>query len=103
MPVAAPPCSPDPTARIIGGSTSGCNAAPAAKPKPCSWIFEPEVLVPEMADAGEHHRDTCGVRGGDDLFVAHRPAGLDDRGNSRLDRRLEPVGKREKGVRGEHR
>src|SRR5260370_17811171 len=60
-------------------------------------------LMAKMADAGEAHRDAGGVRRGDALFVAHRPSGMDHRGDSRLDRRFEPVGKGEEGVRGEHR
>ena len=35
--------------------------------------------VPEVADAGEHHRDAALVGGGDHLLVAHAAAGLDHR------------------------
>jgi hypothetical protein len=33
----------------------------------------------EVPHAGEHHRHAVLVGGGDDLLVAHRAAGLDDR------------------------
>jgi hypothetical protein len=55
-------------------------------------------LVAEMADAGEYHCDPGGVRRGDDFFVAHRPAWLDNCGDPRLDRRFEAVGKGKEGV-----
>ena len=38
----------------------------------------PVASVPEMPLAGEDHRQPAFVGGGDDLFVAHRPARLDD-------------------------
>ena len=40
-------------------------------------------LVPEVPALGEDHRDAGLVGGGDDLVVAHRAAGLDDRGDAR--------------------
>ena len=43
--------------------------------------------VAEVAAAGEDHRDAGRVGRRDDLVVAHRAAGLDDRGDARLDRR----------------
>src|SRR4051812_23312341 len=57
--------------------------------------------VLEVAAVREDHRDAGRVRGVDDLEVALRPAGLDDRGHARVDRRLGAVGEREEGVRGE--
>ena len=59
--------------------------------------------VPEVADAGEHHRDAGGVGGCDDLGVAARAAGLDRRGGAGPDRRFEPVGERVERVRGDDR
>lgn len=47
--------------------------------------------VPEVAPVREHHRDAGGVGGLDDLVVADRAAGLDDRGDARVDRELGPV------------
>src|SRR5690606_25574227 len=38
--------------------------------------------VTEVALAGEHHRQAVLVGGGDDLVVADRAAGLDDRGDA---------------------
>ena len=35
--------------------------------------------VPEVAHAGEHHRQPVFVGGGDHFGIAHRTAGLDDR------------------------
>src|SRR5712671_1812359 len=61
------------------------------------------TLVPEVADAGEHHRDAGGVGGGNDFGVAARAAGLDRRGGAGGDRRFEPVGERVESVRGDHR
>ena len=40
--------------------------------------------MPEMAHAGEDHREARGVGGGDHLVVAHRAAGLDHRGRAGL-------------------
>ena len=38
--------------------------------------------MPEMPDAGEHHRQAQPVRGLDHFVVAHRSAGLDHRGRA---------------------
>jgi hypothetical protein len=62
------------------------------------YLARPNDLVAEMADAGKYHCDPGGVRRGDDFFVAHRPAWLDNRGDPRLDRRFEAVGKGEESV-----
>ena len=56
-----------------------------------------------MPHAGEHHRDARLVGGGDHLVVAHRAAGLDDRGRAGLDRREQAVGEGEEGVGGDDR
>ena len=54
-------------------------------------------------DGGRDHRHPRGVRGGDDLLVAHRPAGLDDRPDAGVDRELRAVGEGEEGVGGQRR
>jgi len=59
--------------------------------------------VPEVADAGEHHRDAGLVGGGDHFGVAARAAGLDRGGGAGGDRRFEPVGERVERVRGDYR
>ena len=58
-------------------------------------------LVLEVAAVREDHRDAGGVGGLDDLVVAHRAAGLDDRGDAGVDRELRAVGEREERVGGE--
>ncbi len=53
-------------------------------------IFDTEkngaLLVPEVTPAGEDHRDAVLVGGGDDLVVADRATGLDNRDSSGFDR-----------------
>jgi MFS-type transporter involved in bile tolerance (Atg22 family) len=45
------------------------------------------LLVPELADAAEHHGDAGRVRRGDHVLVVDRTAGLDDRRGAGLDNR----------------
>jgi hypothetical protein len=93
---AAPPARPAPAPKRAGGPASGTiivsiaaalliagGFALAARRRPAS--------VPEVAPVREHHRDTGAVGGLDDLVVADRAAGLDDRGDARVDRELGPV------------
>ena len=54
--------------------------------------------VAEVAHPGEQHREAGLVGGGDDLVVADRAAGLDDRGRAGFGRREQPVGEGEEGV-----
>ncbi len=51
--------------------------------------------MPEVPHPGEDHRNPRRVGGGDYFGVAHRAAGLDDRGRAGLDRLQEAVGERE--------
>ena len=55
--------------------------------------------MPEVAPAGEKHRDTVFIGGLDDLIIPHRASGLDDRYGPRFDRGIEPVPERKEGVR----
>ena len=57
----------------------------------------------EVAAVGRDHRRAGGVDGGDDVLVAHRAGGLDDRRDPGVDRELGAVGEREEGVGGERR
>ena len=57
----------------------------------------------EVAEVGGDHRHAGRVDGGHDLLVAHRPAGLDDRADARVDRQLRAVGEREVRVGGQRR
>jgi hypothetical protein len=57
--------------------------------------------MPKMARPREHHRNPRGVGDGDHVGVAHRAAGLDDRGRARFDCREQAVGEGEEGVRGD--
>src|SRR3954468_19058781 len=50
-------------------------------PEPMTRIF---MSVPEVPHAGEHHRHSPFVGGGDHLIVAHAAAGLDDRASAGL-------------------
>ena len=54
-------------------------------------------LVAEVADAGEDHGEVEAIGGGDDVFVAHRAARLNDGRRSGLRHDFESVGKREEG------
>ena len=56
--------------------------------------------VPEVSRAGEDHRDTALVGCGDDLVVAHRPAGLDDAGRAFVDDHVQAIAEREEGIAG---
>src|ERR1039458_4235966 len=47
--------------------------------------------MPEVAHAGEDHGHAQLIGGGDDFFVAHRAAGLDDGGGSGSGDRFPPV------------
>jgi hypothetical protein len=55
--------------------------------------------MPEMADAGEHHRDAALVGRGDHLVVANAAARLDDRRGTVVGDDVEPVAKRKERVR----
>lgn len=57
----------------------------------------------EMAGAGEHHGEAFAVRGVDHFLVAHRAAGLYDRGGAGGGGGQQTVGEREEGVRRDHR
>ena len=65
--------------------------------------FSGSLLVPEVAHAGEDHGQAGFVGGRDHLVVAHRAAGLDDRGGAGFGRGQQPVGEGEEGVRGDDR
>ena len=54
--------------------------------------------MPEMARAGEDHRDVARVGGGDDFGVAQRTAGLNRGGRTGLGGGDQAVGKREERV-----
>ena len=68
--------------------TTGRNAAPAS--------------VEEVPGPGQIHRDPRGLRGRDDLGVAHGAARLDHGPDARAGQHLEPVGEREERVGGAH-
>src|SRR5690606_4359340 len=59
--------------------------------------------MPEMAHAGEHHRDAALVGGGDDLVVAHRAARLDDGRRADVGDDVEAVAERKERVGGDDR
>ena len=78
----------DPAAETVGAAIVAAlliagGFALAARRRPAS--------VPEVAPVREHHRDAGTVGGLDDLVVADRATGLDDRGDARVDRELGPV------------
>ena len=54
--------------------------------------------MPEVADAGEHHRDAALVGGGDHFVVAHAAAGLDHRDGAVVGDDVEAVAEREERV-----
>src|SRR6266513_2343880 len=62
-----------------------------------------EASVPEVADAGRHHRHAGGLGGGGHFRVADGAAGVDDGGDARRDRLLDGVRKREERLGGHDR
>src|SRR5438874_13691640 len=64
----------------------------------CSGAVIGAGSVPEVANAGQHHRDAALVGGGDDFVVAHAAAGLDHAGGAGIADDVEPIAKREEGV-----
>jgi hypothetical protein len=54
--------------------------------------------VPEVSHPGRDHRDARGIGGRDDLGVANRAAGLDDRRGAGRDDRLHAIREREERV-----
>ena len=54
--------------------------------------------MPEMADAGEHHRQSALVGSFDDVVIAHRSARLNDRSDASFRRGNETIGKRKEGI-----
>ena len=55
-------------------------------------------LVPELPLSSEHHCDAVFVGRGDYVRVAHRTAGLNDRGTSRVSRLIYTVTEWDEGV-----
>src|SRR5690606_32302830 len=81
--------TPHPSSRTY---PSGCHSP--------NLRFGDETSVPEMPLAGQDHGQALLVGRRDDLFVADRSAGLDDRGGAGVGRRVEPVAEGEEGVAG---
>src|ERR1051325_1821999 len=67
---------------------------PADRPR--SLLTTPSV--PELPHAGEHHRDSALIGGGDYLGVLHRAPRLDDGAHPRARRFFYPVGERKERV-----
>src|SRR5206468_2686421 len=66
-------------------------------PPPTTRIF---MSMPEVANAGEQHREAAFVCGGDHFRVAHAAAGLNHGGGAVLGHHIEPVAKRKEGIGG---
>jgi uncharacterized integral membrane protein len=77
-----------PSGRIRGAPATARVTAPSP--------WRRFALVPEVAHAGEDHRQAGLVGGGDHLVVADRAARLDHRRGARLDRRQQPSAKGKK-------
>ena len=104
----------DPPQRRCAGAIAWPDPSPQRKPGSLATETliesDPSVRwdddrgsVPEVAHAGEHHRQPGVVRRRDHLVVADRSARLDHRGGARLDRRQQPVGEGEERVRRDRR
>ena len=98
LPFAVARSRSDRTARVTTG-----HADTKARRHRVSAIFElltsdREASVPEMPSPREHHREAVFVRGGDHLRVAHRSAGLHDRGRAGGRHRVEAVAERKERV-----
>src|SRR4029077_8522686 len=84
-------------------TSSTCGLRPSLHARACSRPPPPTTRtrmrsVPEVAHAGEHHRDAVRVGGADDLVVARAAAGLDDRRDPGRDALLEAVREGEERV-----
>ena len=55
--------------------------------------------MPEMADAGKHHREAKSIRRGDHLTITDGATGLNHRGDSGFGRFLDTIGLMRNGVR----
>jgi hypothetical protein len=60
-------------------------------------------LVPEVTGAGKDHGQAMFVGGGDDFFVAHRTARLDDGLGTGFGQHVDAIAEREEGIRGDDR
>jgi len=60
--------------------------------------FAPLSSVPEVADAGEDHRDPQSVGGGDDFLVLDAAAGLDHGSGASRRNGLKAIGEGKEGV-----
>src|SRR6476620_3414413 len=58
-----------------------------------------KLLMPEVTDTGEYHRDAALVRRGDHLLVAHAAAGLDDGNRTVVSDDVEAITERKERVR----
>src|SRR5450756_535050 len=74
------------------------KGAPCHLPFPRQPFSLPN-LMPEVAEAGKHHRYPMLVRRGDHFRVAHRAAGLDHRFRACRRQHINAVAEREEGVR----
>src|SRR6266446_2826843 len=87
------------SAEALGFSGVGTGLCPVqARRSPASTR-----LMPEMPDPGEDHSQAQPVRRFDDLLIAHRTSGLNNRGGPRLSYLLDAVRKRKKSIGGSHR
>jgi hypothetical protein len=79
--------------RFLQGIGWGTAGAAPSKPKICEM-----TLVPEVPNAGKYHGQPVPVGGFDDLLIAYRASGLNNRRCSSLGNLLNSVGKREERI-----
>src|SRR5690606_1447170 len=90
------------TSRTSGDCAAFHAIACSRPPPPMIRTFTTATSVAEMANAGQHHRDTVLVRRADDFLVADRPARLDHRADAEGGGDVDAVPEREERV-GRHR
>src|SRR3990172_1265317 len=90
--------------RGLGASFQAIACSRPPPPMTRSFIRGPPgASVPEVADAGEHHREPELVGRADHLVVAHTPARLDDGFRARLRDHVDAVAERKERVGGDRR
>src|SRR5258706_7449138 len=79
----------------------GSTSKSAAPKMSCFKILSPRSMT-EVPDAGEHHRQSPLVGGGNDFLIADAASGLDYGDCAVVGDHVEAVTKREERVRGHH-
>src|SRR6476659_7016394 len=88
---------------VTGAGRAAATGAPASTTAPATAARATTRLVTEVPPTGEDHRGSRARDGVDDVAVAPRAAGLDDRRHTSVERELRAVREREERIGREHR